>query len=61
MHLCTTATGGQAKIPMAAPDMKLRAVEFLTRPFGDLVLLKQDHVARRQAEDLSRWESSARR
>jgi FixJ family two-component response regulator len=38
---------------MAAPDMKLRAVEFLTRLFGDLVLLKQDHVARRQADDLS--------
>jgi hypothetical protein len=51
MHLCTA--GGHANIPMTAPDMKSRAVEFLTRPFGDQVLLKQDRVARRQADELS--------
>jgi FixJ family two-component response regulator len=51
MHLCTA--GGHANIPMTAPDLKSRAVEFLTRPFGDQVLLKQDRVARRQADALS--------
>ena len=33
--------------------MKSGAVEFLTKPFGDQALLKQDRVARRQADELS--------
>jgi hypothetical protein len=45
---------------MTAPDRKSRAVEFLTRPFGDQVLLKQDRVARRQADELSAVENPAR-
>ena len=33
--------------------MKSGAVEFLTKPFGGLALLKQNRVARRQADELS--------
>jgi FixJ family two-component response regulator len=42
MHLC--AAGGHANTPMTAPDMKSRAVEFVTKPFGDQALLS--HTSR---------------
>jgi DNA-binding CsgD family transcriptional regulator len=51
MHLSTA--GSHANIPITAPAMKSGVVEFLTKPFGDQALLKQDRVARRQADELS--------